>query len=244
MSTSTATPTIAFPQAFALIPGDIYRNVHKAVRANMFEVVLRAGRTDPADRNQRIALAASVCDLADFLTFHAEHEDRVLDPMIAEVLPDEAASITASHDEFEAEMVHIRALAALVFEDDRTDAQASLHELYLALAAFTSRYLAHQHVEERVVMPALLAHFGLDGVIDADQRIVASISPDGMAWSLAKMLPAMNNVERVELLAIIRAGAPSEAFAGMLGLAAEVLDADDFARLNAGLDAISTDVPA
>lgn len=236
------TATESFPSPFEMIPGDVYRDIHKAVRANMFEVVLRAGRTDPTDRNQRIALAATVTDLADFLTFHADHEDGVLDPMIAEVLPDEAATIRASHEEFEAEMARIRALAALVFDQDRLDGRASLHELYLSLAMFTSRYLAHQQIEERVVMPALLAHFGLEAVIAANERIVASIDPESLAWGLTKMLPALNADDRFELLAGIRMTAPSEAFAAVLALAADVLTEDDYASLTARLEGASVGV--
>lgn len=233
-----------FPQSFELTPGDIYRDIHKAVRANLFEAVLRAGRTDPADREQRITLAAIVSDLADFLAFHAHHEDEVLEPMIAEVLPEEAQAISASHEEFDAEIERIRALAALVFADERDDARASLHEMYLSLATFTSRYLAHQHVEERVVMPALLERFGLEAVIAANERIVASIAPDALAWGLAKMLPVMNADDRFELLAGIRQTAPSEAFAGVLALAADVLDRDDHARLASWFQDESDRVPA
>jgi hypothetical protein len=156
--------------------------------------------------------------------------------MIAEVLPDEAEAIRVSHEDFDAEIERIRTLAALVFDDDRADARASLHEMYMALAAFTSRYLAHQHIEERVVMPALLAHFGLEAVIDANERIVSSITPDGLAWGLAKMLPVMNIDERFELLAGMRATAPAPAFAGVMELAAEVLTADDHAQLTQRLD--------
>jgi hypothetical protein len=239
---STSSPS--FPDAFELVAGDIYRDIHKAVRATMFETVLRAGRTDPNNREERIALAAAVADLADFLAFHAHHEDSVLEPMIAEVLPDEAEAIRVSHEDFDAEIERIRALAALVFDEDRADARASLHEMYLSLAAFTSRYLAHQHVEERVVMPALLAHYGLAAVIDANERIVTSITPDALAWGLAKMLPVMNADDRFELLTGMHATAPAPAFAAVMQLTEEVLTADDHAELTQRLGLALAAVPA
>jgi hypothetical protein len=237
MPTPTHPDAAVVPATFELVPADIYRDIHKAVRANLFEVVLLAGRTDPSDRTQRITLAAAVADLADFLTFHAEHEDGVLEPMIAEVLPDEAAAIGASHVEFEAAMSRIRALAAVVFDEARTDARASLHELYLSLADFTAIYLEHQRVEERVVMPALVAHFGVDACVEANMRIVAAIAPDALAWGLAKALPVMNADERFEMVAGIRATAPADAFAGVVAFTGEVLDPEDHAQLVARLDA-------
>jgi hypothetical protein len=220
-----------------MIPFDIYKDVHKGVRVNLFDVTAAAGRLDPSDRDARIAHAARVCDLVDFLVFHAEHEDVHLDAAIAQVLPDQAEAITAEHVALEATMENLKALAYRVFEPTpRADARTEVHELYLELALFTSRYLAHQNVEERVVMPALFDAFGFDACLAMDQAIVASIPPDEMAWCLAKMIPAMNLDDRYEMLAGMRAGAPAEVFTGVLALAADVLTSHDHAALVARLD--------
>ena len=44
------------------------------------------------------------------------------------------------------------------------------HLLYLELSAFTSAYLAHQVVEERVVMPALEQALGFEAVARHPRR--------------------------------------------------------------------------
>jgi hypothetical protein len=220
-----------------MIPFDIYKDVHKAVRVNLFDVTAAAGRLDASDRDARIAHAARVSDLVEFLVFHAKHEDEHLDAVIAQVLPGEAEAITAEHVALEATMEELKAIAYRVFDEtSSTDARTDVHELYMELALFTSRYLAHQNVEERVVMPALFEAFGFDAVLAMDQAIVASIPPDEMAWCLAKMLPAMDIDDRYEMLAGMRAGAPAEVYAGVLALGADVLTADDHAALVARLD--------
>jgi hypothetical protein len=218
-----------------MVPFDLYKDVHKAIRVNLFDVVAEAGRLDPNDRGARIAHAARVCELVDFLISHAEHEDTNVDPAIAAVLPYEAPAITTEHVALEATMERLKALAYLVFDDPDGDARAQVHELYLELALFTSRYLAHQDVEERVVMPALFGTLGIDAMLDIHHAILASIGPDEMAATLAKMLPAMNIDDRVELLSGMRAEAPPEAFAGVLALAADVLPAEDNGTLVAAL---------
>ena len=48
-------------------------------------------------------------------------------------------------------------------------------------------------------------------------RSSARISPDDMGWSLSMMLPAMNIDDRAEMLGGMRAEAPPEVFAGVLG---------------------------
>jgi hypothetical protein len=234
---TTSTSTSTGRATITALPFDLYRDVHKGIRVNLFDVVATAGRIDPGDRPARIELAGRVRDLVDFLIFHAEHEDRELDGPIAEVLPDIATEITADHVALEVEMDRLVELASLVFGEAECDARSATHELYLELAAFTSRYLAHQDTEERIVGPALFAHFGIESLLEMHGRILAAISPDQMGWSLSKMVPSMNIDDRTEMFAGMRMGAPPEAFEAMLGLAADVLPESDFAALEGRLDA-------
>ena len=106
-----------------------------------------------------------------------------------------------------------------------------VQRLYIELASFTSAYLAHQDLEERVVAPELHRVIGPEGVLAIHQAIIASIPPDQMAASLALMLPAMNNDDRTELLGGMQAGAPPEVFAGVWSLAGSVLESRDVAVL-------------
>src|SRR5690349_19778997 len=86
------------------VPFDLYRDVHKGIRAWLFEVTGEAGRLDPSDRAARVAHANAVRDLVRFLVFHAEHEDRELQPATEQVLPERAAAIARDHVELEARM--------------------------------------------------------------------------------------------------------------------------------------------
>ena len=222
--------------AHTTVPFDLYRDIHKAIRANLFTTVLEVGRVDPSDRAARIASTARVHDLVQFLVMHAEHEDAHVDAAIREVLPERADEIAAEHIALEARMERLVVLADLVFEDGRTDARAALHDLYLELSVFTGLYLAHQDVEERVVMPALWDAFGIEPLLGIHGRILAGIAPDDMAAAWAKMLPAMNLDDRTEMFEGVRASAPPEAFAGICALAREVLAECDYRALAGRLD--------
>ena len=93
-------------------------------------------------------------------------------------------------------------------------------------------YLAHQDVEERLVLPALERAIGPEAVEDIHRAIVSSIPPDQMARSLAVMLPAMNIDNRADMLGGMRAGAPAQIFEGVWGLANAVLDSADVDALS------------
>src|SRR5690606_14453031 len=100
-------------------------------------------------------LAAHVDDVVELLVQHAEHEDGPIQPVLAAELPELAEKIASDHLLLEGQLVDLREMAADAASLDHPEPRLAVHRLYLALACFTGRYLEHQDVEERVVMPAL-----------------------------------------------------------------------------------------
>ena len=203
-----------------LVAVDLYRDIHKGIRAELFSLTASAGSVDPADRVGRAAVAEHVRSVVDVLVSHAEHEDVHIDPGLEAELPSLAAEVRGAH---EARMELLVDLAGEAVEVAPGDERRGVAALYLELASFTSDYLAHQDVEERVVMVALDAAVGAEACLEVHQAIVASIPPDEMARSLAFMVPAMNVEDRTELLGGMQAGAPPEVFAQVWGLVRTLL---------------------
>jgi hypothetical protein len=211
----------------AAVTFDLYRDIHKGIRAELFAVTLEAGSIDPTDDQDRAALDAHVSSVAALLASHAEHEDTGIDPALDAHLPDLAEQINADHHSLEARMERITDLALVVRSAGSTSQRHRTHQLYLELASFTSAYLAHQDLEERVVMPALEAAVGVEAVVAMHLSIIGAIPPAEMMQSLALMLPAMNVDDRAELLGGMQATAPPEAFDGVVGLVRSVLNPGD-----------------
>lgn len=204
---------------------DLYRDIHKGIRAELFAVVGAAGRLDPGDPTDRADLAAHVASVARLLEQHAEHEDHAIQPVLEELFPSLAERVAADHEGLDARIGRIVARARAA------EGRAAVGAVYLDLARFTSDYLAHQDLEERELMPALEAAIGPEATLGIHQAIVGSIPPEELARSLAIMLPAMNVDDRTELLGGIRAGAPEAAFAQLWGLAGSVLEPADLAAV-------------
>ncbi len=210
---------------------DLYRDIHKAIRVELFSVTTEAGRLDPAQGIARAALAGHVHDVVELLVSHAEHEDGAIQPALEANLPDLAERVERDHLTLEARLHDLGAMATEAASLEVVDPGGKVHRLYLALAAFTGQYLEHQDVEERVIMPALEAAIGVEAVVATHQAILAAIPPEEMGRSLALMIPAMNIDDRVELLGGMQAGAPAEVFQGVWGLTGSVLDPADLAAL-------------
>ena len=126
--------------------------------------------------------------------------------------------------------------AALASDDRR----AGSHALYLELSAFTGSYLQHQDFEERVVMRLLAEHLDVVDLLALHEQILASVEPQVMGQCLTLMLPAINVVDRAEMLGGMRASAPAEVFAGVWALAADLLSTREYlataARLGIAVD--------
>ncbi len=213
-----------------LVAVDLYRDIHKGIRSELFSVTESAGQIDPSDRQARADLAAHVHQVVELLVTHAEHEDGHIQPALELHLPGLAEQVADDHERIEARVLD---LAAQVDEavDTVGNTRWHLHRFYVDFASFTSTYLAHQDLEERVIMPALEDVIGPDAGLALHQAIVGSIPPQEMAASLAVMIPAMNIDDRTELLGGMQAGAPAEVFGAVWGLVQSVLEPRDVAGL-------------
>src|SRR5688500_13523426 len=92
---------------FQRVTVDLYRDIHKAIRTELFALTTDAGRLDPADPEDRAALSAHLSDVVSLLASHAEHEDTHVGPALELHLPDLAASIEQDHHRLDGWLVRI-----------------------------------------------------------------------------------------------------------------------------------------
>ena len=216
---------------------NLYRDVHKGIRNELFAVTAAVGLVDSSDPVAVGAVARHLASVTDLLELHAHHEDAAIDPALQIHLPRLAEEIRRDHQTFDELIAVVNDKVSSASTGRTTDRRLLLHSAYLDLSGFVSSYLAHQLLEERIVMPQLELAVGVDAVMAIHGQILAAIPPDEMMTSLAVMLPAMNVDDQVELLSGMRASAPVEAFEGVVGLASSVLDPRDFDLLTRRLGA-------
>ena len=129
------------PAADAVPAVDLYRDIHKGIRAELFGAAVQAGATDPSDRTARLELAARVDGLVGTLASHAEHEDRAVQPAIEVHVPAVAERIVTDHHVLDARIQDLHELSLTVADTCGPAARTAAHELYLELASFTSHGL-------------------------------------------------------------------------------------------------------
>ena len=125
---------------------DVYRNIHKGIRRELFGVTTNAGDLDPADECGRAALSERIDGVVWLLASHAEHEDHWFLDMTEAHAPHLAERIVADHAELDARIAGIGKMAK------EAETRSELHEVYLDLAG---------SVLEPADMAALSSRLGL-----------------------------------------------------------------------------------
>ena len=107
----------------------------------------------------------------------------------------------------------------------------ALRRLYLRLSAFVAENFEHMQHEETHMNAALWATHSDDEIIAIEQRIIASHQPQEMMLAMRWMLPHLSPDERSAMLGGMRATAPADAFAGILGVIRPLLGGRDWRKL-------------
>lgn len=167
---------------------DIFTNVHKGIRAALFEACLRLGRTDDDDPGLP-AVRAFAAGVLHFVAHHGGNEDDLLLPLLQARRPDLARAIAGAHRDIEQRLEALR----------ETLASAPVAPLYLEFTGFTALYLMHMLDEERME-PALRDALSADDIASVGRQSVARTEPADQRLMLGFMLPAMPGPQARTLL--------------------------------------------
>ena len=213
-----------------------FNNVHKAVRAGLFEASLQVARTDFSDPEAAAAVALNVVELMDFLDEHAGHEQGFVFPELASFAPALAADLEAEHVKLEELQTKVRALARRVHRSSSKAREETGPQLARVLALLVVDQLRHLDREETEANVAAWAHRTDADLAQIQARAQAAMPPETRDRFARRILPALNVGEQLELLSGARKTLPAPAFAALVALAREVLGPERWAVLGSHLE--------
>lgn len=214
---------------------DLYRDVHKGVRHALFDLTFTAGRLDVADDAEVGALVRTCRRAVELLRVHDDHEDQLLLRALVEThAPDLASRVDQEHRVLAAYVDVLACRADELAATPAADRASIAHAFYLEAAAVTGACLEHFDVEERLVMPALVAACDDGHLLRTQGALLTTIGPEDRALGLAAMLSALSPSERTTLVERLTADASPDAIARMRAVATEVLTPAESAALGIG----------
>jgi hemerythrin-like domain-containing protein len=214
---------------------DIYRRIHKALRACLCDTLARVGRMDSGDPQEVSAVLAQVRSMAAFCESHVTHENEFVHTAMEARFPGSSEAIAAEHEQHRQACRKIAALAGDIEQARSAERPAVAGKLYQYIALFLADSLVHMNAEETEHNTLLWATHSDAELVAIEQAIVASLTPEEKALSMRWMLPSLNPAERIELLEGMRRGMPAEAFSSMLVEIRALLAPGDWRKLSAGL---------
>lgn len=216
---------------------DIYRTIHKALRAMMCDALTRTGGIDCDDPASVAETVHCVRELLAMFRAHLEKENRYVHPAMESCRPGSTLAIAADHAAHEAAIDTIAARVAAVEASGGESRRAAAHRLYHELSVFVAENLVHMVTEETAHNAVLWAHYDDPTIAAIHDAIVASVSPADSQTILRWMIPAVSPAERARLLHAIRNDAPAAVFDGVRALADNLLQDTDRVKLDAALAA-------
>jgi len=196
---------------------DLYANAHKGLRALLFQAAAQAARTDPDDDREVTSLASRVRELVAWLDQHAEHEDAVVMPVLAQIAPDLHAALRADHARVDGLQREVESWVARLDATAGPARRSALQRLHERLLRLTAEHLQHMATEESDANRMLWAHRTDAQILELQAAIRASTPRSRAAAWLAVTLPALSVPERAALLAPLKGAVPQPALDELVG---------------------------
>jgi len=212
---------------------DLYRAVHKGLRAFMADTLLRVGSTDPADAVECRESAEQLRSLLQVCGKHLQHENDFLHTAMERRAPGSAGRANREHEGHVAEIAALSAWLDQALATPAAEQAAAWHHLYLALSRFVAENIEHMLLEEREHNAALWRHYSDEELHAIHDALVSSIPGEEMALHFRWMLPQLSHPERVAMLGGMRQGMPPEVFTTQLDMARPLLNARAWHKLQA-----------
>jgi hypothetical protein len=214
---------------------NIYRVIHKALRAFMADTLLKIGKMDAGDDGERTEALAQLRGLLEMCDSHLRHENEFIHTAIEQVRPRATARTVEDHHHHEAALARLER-EIVQFESAAPELRPALaQDLYLSLSQFVAENFTHMITEETENHTALIGAYDESQVLTLEQSLVASLSPEEKFTAMRWMIPHINASERAFLLGGMKRHAPPPAFDAVLGLARERLTQRDFHKLERAL---------
>ena len=208
---------------------ELYKNIHKGQRREMFRISEMAGLAGPEDPEDVKRLNARIASFRDEMHNHAHMEEVHIHPLLGQRVPGGTRKLEEDHVVMHRQLDEILAMADTMLGSSvpPTESKAMFQELYLAWNRFVAFYLQHIDTEEERAQTELWKLCSEEEVRGIFGRILASEPREMLAIDAGLMLPAVSKEDRVEMVMAL-GNAPPEMLRMFGEIAQRVLEPQDY----------------
>ncbi len=211
---------------------NIFNQIHKGLRALLYETSLQLQQTDFSDDGQTGAVTAKVQLALELFEGHAHTEDHFILPKIETYEPSVSDAFEQEHVE---DMELGQRVAGLLEILNGTATVESKKEtgrqLVIAFVDFMVFNLEHMKKEEDILNKLLWRYYSDEELAGITQTIVASIPPDKMAVISKWMMRGLAEDEIIGWLKEVKLHAPAFIYQPLYAMAAAELPESRWMRV-------------
>lgn len=200
---------------------DAFHQIHKGLRALLYEIALQVQHTDFTNEKEAGAACGQVLTVLALFEKHADSEDNHVFAAIRSWEPSVADAFEQEHETDHALGMQLEAaVTSLSLSADKT---ASGNQLSRAFVKFMTFNLDHMAREEEVINPILWRYYSDAELHEMTMRIIAGIAPEKLALYNKWMMRGLNNPEIYGWLKEVKNNAPDFIFNALMETAEEEL---------------------
>ncbi|HEX6332603.1 MAG TPA: hemerythrin domain-containing protein [Flavisolibacter sp.] len=207
---------------------NIFNQIHKGLRAMLYDTAVLLQQTDFTDPSATAVAADRTNAVLKMFEDHASHEDNYVFAAISAYEPSVADAFMQEHHEDERLAQQVAdSLQALEYASTAVKPEMAI-QLNRNFVAFLAFNLSHMEREESVINRLLWRYYSDEAIMQIQQQVIASLSPEAAATGTEWMFRGLNDNEIIGWLKGVRANAPEEAFENLVAAAANFLPANRF----------------
>ena len=209
-----------------------FYQVHKALRAMLYETATELQRTDFNSGEEVISLLANITTVVDVFDKHAYNEDHFVFPAVEQYEPSVVDSFEQEHVRDHELSTQLRTLiniySSLNTDDERIQLGSALRKAFVDFLAFN---LVHMAKEEDIINNLLWRYYTDHQIRAIEKQIIAMQTPESTAVVWKWMLRGLSNREIIDWLRAVEKSAPRFVFNNLVATAEKELPPDRFQQV-------------
>ena len=206
-----------------------FYQVHKALRAMLYETASELQRTDFDNEEEVTSLLANITTVVDVFDKHAYNEDHFVFPAVEQYEPSVVDSFGQEHVKDHELSTQLRTLiniyGSLKADEERIQLGSALRKAFVDFLAFN---LVHMAKEEDIINNLLWRYYTDEQIRVIEKQIIAIQAPESTAVVWRWMLRGLSNTEIINWLKAVEKNAPEFAFHNLVTTAEKELPRDRF----------------
>jgi hypothetical protein len=211
---------------------NIFNQVHKALRAMLYDTSLTLQQTFFGDTEDAETALEKVRIAVDVFDKHAAHEDHFVLPAIRQYEPSLVDAFEQEHEKDHELAARLRGWISVYHHAIKMEVKKETgHAIHTAFVEFMIFNLEHMAKEETVLNKVLWRYYSDAEIMAINRQIIASVSPEEMGAMSGWMMRGMSNHEISGWLKAVEKNAPEPVFTQLFGMAERELPDDRFRKV-------------